>query len=433
MASISTDSSGNRRILFTNRDGIRKTVYVGPIPKKQTDAICVKVEALNAALISGVAPADEVTRWATGIGDELQRKLANAGLLGLRVQPAAPAVTTLDGFLVQFIADNPDKSPRTVIHYRQCRSILGEFFGTDCLLAELTKGDAKRFVSWLRGTKQKKSGELLGENTVRGHIKTAKTFFNAMVYSELRTDNPFRGISHDQVKRMDRMTFLDRDTIDRVLKACPDARWRAIVSLCRFGGLRCPSEVLALKWADVDFERARLRVRSPKGENFGKGLRELPLFPELRTALEELFCEPDGGEFVIASNDRTGDKNLRTTFQKIVKRAGLEPWERLFSSRAEELTRDWPIHVATEWLGHTPDVARDNYLKSRDTDFETATKTTRIPTQQASATDSIASFGASVGNKKPLVPQGYPTKQGVSELQIVHPAGLEPATFGSVV
>ena len=109
MASISTDSSGNRRILFTNRDGIRKTVYVGPIPKKQTDAICVKVEALNAALISGVAPADEVTRWATGIGDELQRKLANAGLLGLRVQPAAPAVTTLDGFLVQFIADNPDK------------------------------------------------------------------------------------------------------------------------------------------------------------------------------------------------------------------------------------------------------------------------------------------------------------------------------------
>ena len=65
--------------------------------------------------------------------------------------------------------------------------------------------------------------------------------------------------------------------------ACPNTDWRTIVALCRYGGLRCPSEVLTLKWADVDWEHGRFRVHSPKTEHHpGKEVREVPLFPELR-------------------------------------------------------------------------------------------------------------------------------------------------------
>ena len=51
--------------------------------------------------------------------------------------------------------------------------------------------------------------------------------------------------------------------------------------LCRYAGLRCPSEVFALRWSDIELDAGRMRVRSPTGENFGKGIREVPLFPEV--------------------------------------------------------------------------------------------------------------------------------------------------------
>ena len=56
----------------------------------------------------------------------------------------------------------------------------------------------------------------------------------------------------------------------------------------------------------------------------------MPLFPRLRPYLEEAFelAEP-GSEFVI-SDRRTSNVNLRTQFQRILRRAMIEPWPRLF-------------------------------------------------------------------------------------------------------
>ena len=58
-------------------------------------------------------------------------------------------------------------------------------------------------------------------------------------------------------------------------------RMTRIFSLARFGGLRTPSEMLLLRWADVDWERGRLLIRSPKTEHHeGKDSRLVPIFPE---------------------------------------------------------------------------------------------------------------------------------------------------------
>ena len=137
------------------------------------------------------------------------------------------------------------------------------------------------------------------------------------------------------------------------------------MSLCRFGGLRCPSEIFALRWTDVDFDRGRMKVRSQKGANFGKALREVPLFPEVRHVLDELYLEPDGGEFVISTNDRSSQKNLRTVFEKILRKAGVDPWPRLMqnlrSSRETARAREYPLQTVTAWLGNTPKVALENY------------------------------------------------------------------------
>ena len=148
----------------------------------------------------------------------------------------------------------------------------------------------------------------------------------------------------------------------------------------------CPSEVLSLRWQDVDWAADRIVVQSPKTEHHaGKARRTIPMFPELRPILAEAFDRAaDGAVYVVDESFRKGalteagwlNANLRTTFEKIVRRAGLETWPRLFhnlrASRETELVDAYPVQVVTSWLGNTPSVAMRHYLMTTDEHFEAA-------------------------------------------------------------
>ena len=140
----------------------------------------------------------------------------------------------------------------------------------------------------------------------------------------------------------------------------------------------------------------------PKTKHSGKESRQTPLFPELRPLLAEgLELAEDKSEFII-TRYRDASQNLRTTFEKIIKRAGLVPWPKLFqnmrSSRETELVETYPVHVVTAWLGNTASVAAKHYLQTTEEHFE---KATQNPTQQASVMPRIASLSTSLDVKKP--------------------------------
>jgi integrase len=134
-----------------------------------------------------------------------------------------------------------------------------------------------------------------------------------------------------------------------------------------------------LKWQDVDWERNRVTIFAPKLEHLPSGgIRQIPLFPELRTVLEEAFdAAPEGATHVV-QRYRDGTQNLRTQFLRIIRKASVERWGRLFhnlrSSRETELAQDFPVHVVAYWLGNTPKVAAAHYLQVRDLDFERASQ-----------------------------------------------------------
>jgi hypothetical protein len=123
-----------------------------------------------------------------------------------------------------------------------------------------------------------------------------------------------------------------------------------------------------------------LIVRSPKTEHYeGKESREIPLFPELVPFLEASWdAAPENSTYII-HRYRSAKQNLRTTFTKIIRRAGLTPWPKLFhnlrGNRAIELTVHFPEHVASAWMGHSTTVARKHYLRVIDADFERASGT----------------------------------------------------------
>jgi len=167
---------------------------------------------------------------------------------------------------------------------------------------------------------------------------------------------------------------------------------RLITVLCRYGGLRCPSEGLSLKLAGIDWAANRLRVDSPKTEHHpGRDNRIIPLFPELRDELQAAWERAEEGEVYVVNGpdadayraaaqgpDGWRNANLRTQFDRILTRAGVKPWPKPFQnlrlSRETELAADYPLHVVTGWLGNTPKVAMRHYLTVTDSDFDRATK-----------------------------------------------------------
>lgn len=61
-----------------------------------------------------------------------------------------------------------------------------------------------------------------------------------------------------------RKRFIERATIDRAIEAALEIQWKLMIAPARDGGLRCPGEILALRWDDVDWGRGRLTVAAPK-------------------------------------------------------------------------------------------------------------------------------------------------------------------------
>ena len=218
-----------------------------------------------------------------------------------------------------------------------------------------------------------------------------RTIFSHAVLHRILSANPFDGFCKSLkglVARNNRQRkqLVPRDDIMRVLDACPDEEWRCLVALSRFGGLRVPSEALSLRWSDVDWNRNTIRIPCPKLEHIdGHEDREIPIFGELRPYLEECWesAEP-GSEFVITRNRppvlKSGagcaNANLRTRFEKIIKRAGVKTWPRLWhnlrASRQTELADVFPSHVVCAWIGNSEAVAREHYLQVTSDHFQRA-------------------------------------------------------------
>jgi len=279
--------------------------------------------------------------------------------------------------------------------WRQPARNLVEHFGAKRDIATISEADALDFRQYLVNLK-------LAPATVAKRLQFVRSFFHDARRRKLIPVNPFAEVSSKSVIRLDQRRFVTQAEATKLLDACPNHHWRTIVSLARYGGLRCPSEVLSLRWQDVDWDKRRIVVPSPKTASHGKESRVIPLFPELQAVLEQAWeLTPEGTVYVVderyrkAANTSTGWRNcnLRTTFDKIVKRAGLQPWPKLFhalrSSRETELAQEFPIHVVTAWLGNTPSIALRHYLLTTDGDFDRATAAksppepaVQIPVQQ---------------------------------------------------
>src|SRR5207249_7992387 len=122
MASIANDPGGRRRIIFVDKNGDRKAIWLGKVAKRLAEEIKTKVESINTAAIAGCSIDGETAEWLGKIGDALHAKLATAGLITSR-EPVAPREhTRLSDFLESYITGRTDVKPRTRINLEACRT-----------------------------------------------------------------------------------------------------------------------------------------------------------------------------------------------------------------------------------------------------------------------------------------------------------------------
>jgi integrase len=364
MASISDDGGGRKRVLVVCPDGVRRAIRLGKCTTKQAQTFLVRVEVLVSGAITGSVD-DETSRWLSGLDDRMHQRVAAAGL----AKPRRLAVPDLGQLLNAFFEVLTVK-PGTATTYRQTgRSLLDHFDG-DQLLSTISPLDCDRWRQSMRDAG-------LAEATISKRVKTARQIFRQGVRWKMIAENPFLDVKAGSQTNRARMYFVSHDEAQRVLDACPDAQWRLLFALSRYGGLRCPSEHLMLRWGDVDWEKNRLLIRSPKTEHHeGGDCRFLPLFPELRPYLLEAFEQADAGAEYVVTICRSSKANLRTQMQRIIRRSAVKPWPRLFhnlrSTRQTELCESFPSHVVCAWLGNSRAVAQDHYLQVTDAHFARA-------------------------------------------------------------
>ena len=348
------------RIRFT-LDGQRKGIRLGAVPKKLAETVCSRVEELINCRLANVSCSQETARWLGGIDNELHDKLSKAGLIEARKS------RTLSTFLESYQQERTDWKPATLKAFNTARNKLIDYFG-DIPLRSVSCEQAALYRSHL-------VGQGYAEAFVSKLIMQARSYFNVAKRRKLIDDNPFGEVETGSQVNKDREHYVTEAETRLLLDACPDAKARLIIALGRYAGLRIPSELVGLRWSEVNWETGRFIVHSPKTERKGKPKRVVPIFGELRPYLEDAFeLSPEGENRIFPEiHDK---KSMGSWIHKLADRAGVELWEKPFQNMrktcATDLNDEFPSKTCAEWLGHTEQIADKHYRMVTEEHFQKA-------------------------------------------------------------
>lgn len=222
-----------------------------------------------------------------------------------------------------------------------------------------------------------------GDFTTRKHLRNLKTMFGEAHRQGIIPYNPF-----DQEKTAPptidhQWTYIDPTTAERILGEAPDSRWRVLIALCRYAGLR-KGEAIRLAWEDVDLAGRWLTVRNLGRRHTTKDReRRVPLQPRLADLLAERFHDAaDGQQTVVGMSyghiAGGGDRSGQKIYRAMLKRAGVIGLDKPFHTLRKSCETDWlakyPVHDVCKMLGHDPSVAYKHYHQVSEGTIEHITR-----------------------------------------------------------
>ena len=224
--------------------------------QKTAEMVKEMIETLLYYRCNGIHIPDNATaRRLEHISPVVQEKLAQAGLIAV-----TKAKTCRDMWTSFLRIRDKTVKDKTLQCYFLAEKRFFKTFSLDEPIGTIT---AERLLEW--------KSALLKEimpTTVAGQLNVTRMAFEHVVEIGWLPKNPMRKISIGSFVNTENNRPVSMAEYGKLLDACPDYEWRTIISLVRIGGLRCPSELQRLRWADINWAENRFLVHSPKTERY---------------------------------------------------------------------------------------------------------------------------------------------------------------------
>ncbi len=294
--------------------------------------------------------------------------------------------------------------PASVILYNETFERLYKAFGERCLICDIDKTKAERFLAGLQPLKRTEKS--LSAWTRQRILRHCKTLFKAI------PNNPFKDIKGGKCA-VTKWYYMKAAEYHKLLEVTPSLHEKVFYSLCYTCGLR-KTEALALRWCDIDFEKGRLHVVNQPDTDKLPGFfikdseeRIIPIPKHTLDMLTKLHLQADSGIpyvlLTVERFDKIKDKwqdcrktgkawlgkdwknNVCQSFTRRVKNAGIDTAGKKFSVHILRkcCIQNWqnslPMNVVKSFAGHADISTTERFYSTVDeSQFVNAAKMTDL-------------------------------------------------------
>jgi len=265
---------------------------------------------------------------------------------------------------LRFIEEDRQRKPSTLQDYRSALNAhLLSAFG-DRPLESITVDDIERWRRSLTALSSRSKNKLLIQ--LHGIFRRAQTVYGVAA-------NPLARVEKHPLRSSDDIQVFSPEEVWALVRAAASELDAAVFLTAAFTGLRM-GELLSLRWRDVAFAGATIRVRSsyaagqlttPKS---GK-VRAVPMAPDVASALAQLgvrehWVDDDDLVFAGEAGGYLDGSALRRRYKAALKRAGLRSlrFHDLRHTFGTRMIAEADIRRVQEWMGHADIQTTMKYL-----------------------------------------------------------------------
>jgi site-specific recombinase XerD len=338
-------SQGNWQLNFV-LDGKRYTLYLGRrYNASSAERVADVVYELASCRTRNEKPSAELLRRVSGLPQRVRASLDKFGLVDNCFGMTLGELFEKHLFTKSFLKKKTQK------FYKNSYKHFEEYFGLGRAVSSVSKADARLFLDFM-STK-------LAPCTIHRLLKSCKTIFSFAVEIGIISDNPFQGMRRGDTSNSARQFYVERAIIDKLLLHCENNYERLLLVLSRFGGLRIPSEIRKLKFGDFFGNVIRI------SEDTKTGFREVPFLNEIKEVFQRLHGSPD--DFVFPAEFRS-DAGSWFILSKIIKRAGITRWDKLFVNMRSSFITDmvalgYDEKTLDSIFGNSAEVRKMHYIQ----------------------------------------------------------------------
>jgi integrase len=248
----------------------------------------------------------------------------------------------------------------------------------DPLVHEVDEADVAAFMGWRRSHPVR--GTTLAAATLRKDRGCLHGLFAfAIRPCRLLTTNPVADTENPKIEERDPVILSDAEFETLLLECTGDPMLAMFTLVCGETGARSESEVLWLRWGDLDFENGWLTIKSDRQghQTKTKKTRRIPMSSRLKTALaahvktyEHATYDGVRSPWVFTYTETRGKQHvagqritsLRYPFKRAAKRAGVEAVRQHdLRHRAGSRWATKSIALAAAALGHSSTKMTERY------------------------------------------------------------------------